>query len=181
MNSTPAAGSTSPAGCRRSSCSVSTKSRRGAASRHICLSCKPLGLSKRVDQVEDVEPDSLAVDLREDVADLVDLELLIELDVGDLVLLRECPSGARRMPCVLGVQGRLLALAARRRPPWPQSPRRASAFRSPAPSSVRPSHLRRRRPGGRCARHTALFTTGDQLHPAPRPVVVERLRRMPPP
>jgi hypothetical protein len=34
-----------------------------------------------------VEPDALAVDLRKDVADLVEGEITVELDVGDLVLL----------------------------------------------------------------------------------------------
>ena len=51
------------------------------------LELEPLRLEQRVDQVEDVETDPLAVDLREDVADLVELEFSVQLDVGDLVLL----------------------------------------------------------------------------------------------
>jgi hypothetical protein len=53
-----------------------------------------LGVRRReesVDQVEDVEADPPAVDLGEDVADLVQLEVAIELDVGDLVLLGNAP------------------------------------------------------------------------------------------
>ena len=51
------------------------------------LELEALWLEQRVDQVEDVEPDAATVDLREDVADLVELEIAVELDVGDLVLL----------------------------------------------------------------------------------------------
>ena len=51
------------------------------------LELEPLRLDKRVDEIEDVETDPLAVDLREDVADLVQGKLAVQLDVGDLVLL----------------------------------------------------------------------------------------------
>ncbi len=79
------------------------QARRGFAPE--VLELQPLGLEQGVDQVEDVEPDAAAVDLGEDVTDLVQIEIAVELDVGDLVLLgntfqvlAEC-SGVGCMSC----------------------------------------------------------------------------------
>ena len=51
------------------------------------LQLKSFRLQQRVDQVKYVESDPLAIDLGEDVADLVNFEVPIQLDVGNLVLL----------------------------------------------------------------------------------------------
>jgi len=55
------------------------------------LELEPLGLQERVQEVEDVQADAAAVDLREDVADLVQIEIAVQLDIGDLVLIGEYP------------------------------------------------------------------------------------------
>jgi len=73
------------------------------------LELQTLGLEQGVDQVEDVESNATAVDLGEDVADLVELEVSIELDVGDLVLLRDAlqmlAEGARVLRAAVGILG----------------------------------------------------------------------------
>ena len=52
-----------------------------------------------------------AVDLCEYVADLVDSELLIEFDIGNLILLCQALDVLAERRPIFGMQGRLLALA----------------------------------------------------------------------
>ena len=73
------------------------------------LELKSLRLQQRIDQIEHVKADPATVDLGEDVADLVDFEVAVQLDVGDLVLLGNGPevfsesAGVARTPiCIPG-------------------------------------------------------------------------------
>ena len=69
-------------------------------------------LEERVEQIEHVEPHSATVDLGKDVADPVDLQRAVELDVGYLVLLGDFLEMTAELA---GHDGELSCLLARRR------------------------------------------------------------------
>src|SRR5207248_10432611 len=75
------------------------------------LQLQTLRLQQGVDEVEGVELNALAVNLCEDVANLVDLELPIELDERDLILVRQGPKVLAKGRGILCVQDRLPVLA----------------------------------------------------------------------
>lgn len=51
------------------------------------LELQALWLQQGIDQIEDIEPDAATVDLSKNVAHLVEFEIPVELDVGNLELL----------------------------------------------------------------------------------------------
>ena len=71
------------------------------------LELQAFRLQESVDQVEHVEPDTATVDLREDVADLVEFEIAIQFDVGDLKLLGDALKVLVEKARVLRVLARL--------------------------------------------------------------------------
>ena len=86
--------------------SVSTKSSSRLRLPPHVLELEPLRLDERIDEIEDVETDPLAVDLREDVADLIQGKLAVQLDVGDLVLLGYFLQVLAKRPRIVGVARR---------------------------------------------------------------------------
>ena len=72
------------------------------------------GLEQSVDEVEDIELHTPAVDLSKDVTNLVYREITVQFDVGDLVLFSDSLNvftEANRILCVLGGQLRLCSFA----------------------------------------------------------------------
>src|SRR5690606_3261423 len=72
------------------------------------LELKPLRLEKRIHEVEHVKPDAATVDLGEDIADFVDSEVTIKLDVRNLILLGNCPEMLPESLGIYGIVGRYL-------------------------------------------------------------------------
>ncbi len=71
------------------------------------LQLQTLGFQQSIDEIEDVETDSAAVDLREDVADLVNSEIFVEFNVGDLVLLGDLLNILAEKSCVRNMSSSL--------------------------------------------------------------------------
>jgi hypothetical protein len=75
---------------------------RRSISPHLFKS-ETLGFKQRIYKVKKVEPDAAAVDLREDVADLVNFEVPIQFDVRNLVLVSDSFKIVPKRPGILGV------------------------------------------------------------------------------